>query len=76
MPAIQQGKQSFSLPNSAVGLEAAAGAEIFQSVLRSYHAKLTQVEERSVLFPQQFPLGTNALLGDGRIMFLFSKIFK
>lgn len=58
MPEIQQGKWSFSLPNSAVGLEATAGAVISQSVLWSYHAKLTQAEERSDLFPQQFRLGT------------------
>lgn len=57
------------LPNSAVGLEATAGTVIFQSVLRSYHAKQTQAEERSVLFPQQFPPGTNALEGDGTVTF-------
>lgn len=56
MPVIQWGKWSFSFPNSAVGLEATAESVIFQSVLRSYHAELTQVEERSILFPQQFPL--------------------
>jgi len=51
MPVIQQVKWSFSFLNSDTELGSTVGTVIFQAGLRSYHDKLTQVNQRSVLFP-------------------------
>jgi len=42
------------------------GTVIFQATVKSYHDKLTQVNERPVLFPQQFPVDMKGIEDDGK----------